>query len=313
METSSNCQNLDLSIVLPCKNEGNNIKKVIEQINSNLENLNIRKEFIIIDDGSNDNTWNEIINLKKIYGDSLHGISFYKNFGKETAIRFGLETANGQAIVIMDADLEHPPTILNEMYNHYLNGEKIVTAIKKDPNRKSLFKNLGAFIVYKFIKLFSKIDLQNSSDFILLSHDAKQLLLAFQERNSLFRGQVHLLGIQPKIIYFDIVKNTNKKSNFNLIKLFILGIDAITSFTAFPLQIMFFLGLSIIFASSILIFHTLIKYFLGKSLEGFTTMITIQLFIGGFIILGLGIIGEYIAKIYDEIKNRPKYFIKEKI
>ncbi|MGI6680630.1 MAG: glycosyltransferase family 2 protein [Bdellovibrionota bacterium] len=303
-----------LSIVLPCKNEAKSLETITNRIIIIANDLDVNLELLIIDDGSSDETW-EIIKSLKNRHKCIRGLKFYKNFGKEAAIYAGLSHATGDALILMDADLEHPTDLIKDMYKLW--SEKnlsTVLCVKKNTNRNSLLKDFGAYITYKLLRILSHIDLKNSSDFMLLDKKIYKQLSSLKEYNTFFRGQVAwYFGKEKEILYFTPETQKQRKSNWNILKLLELSLDAIISFTIIPLRVLSFIGIVFILCSLLLIAQTLIMFFLGKSLEGFTTVITLILLMGGFIILGIGIIGEYVGKIYEEVKERPKYLIKEEI
>ncbi len=302
-----------LTIVIPCKNEEKLLWPLISEIKKQLTLLSIFSEIILIDDGSQDNTWNTIKQIIETEQLNIKAFKFSKNFGKESAIRAGLEHASGDAAIIMDADLQHPPEMIISIYNTWKEKNvSIINCIKKETKRKSFIQDFGANFVYLLLK-FVGLNLKNSSDFVLLDKQAYLTILSLKEYNTFFRGQVLWTGLKKENLYFIPKKQDIRKSNFNFIKLLNLGIDAITSFTIIPLRMMSFLGIFFILISFLLMIQTLFMYFTKRAQEGFSTVIILILLLGGFIILGLGIIGEYISKIYNEVKMRPKYLIQDKI
>ncbi len=301
-----------ISIIIPVYNEEKSIIGLVEKLEKLLENIKI--EIIVIDDGSIDYTWEKIKNIKlKNNNHALKGIRFYRNFGKEAAIYAGLLKAKGDAAIIIDADGEHPPELVPKMISFWKNGYEIVEAIKKERQKESFFKTILVNIFFIFFKLLTDLDIKNLTDFKLLSRKAIDIYIKFPERKKFFRGLISWSGIKSKKIFFSPKKRKYGKSSWNYFKLFSLAWESIVSFSIIPLRLLFMIGLIGIIISIILIIQTLYMKLSGKALGGFTTVILLQILFGSGIILGIGIIGEYLAQIYEEIKKRPLFIIEEEI
>ncbi|RUL57053.1 MULTISPECIES: glycosyltransferase family 2 protein [Lysinibacillus] len=298
-----------MSIILPAYNEEENINLVYETLKELLDTNNIPFELLFINDGSTDHTWNEI---KKINDARCIGINFTRNFGKEAAINAGLKNASGDCVVVMDSDLQHSPSTLIEMYRLWLAGYDIVEGIKNSRGNES---SLHKFFVKSFYKLISRlthIDLENSSDYKLLDRKVVNALNNLKEKNRFFRALSFWLGFKQAFVKYDVQTRVTGHSKWSTKSLILYALNNITSFSTAPLQIVTFFGCIYLLFAFLLGSYVLIQYFLGYSLEGFTTVILLTLIIGSTLMISLGIIGIYIGKIYVEIKDRPNFIIKER-
>lgn len=297
-----------LSIVLPAYNEESNIANTAEVLSSFLKERDIDYELVFISDGSKDNTYEEI--LKAAGRDPrVKGAQFSRNFGKEAGIFAGLELAEGDAVVVMDCDLQHPPEAIPLMWEKWKNGAEIVEGIKADRGKESLGYKLSAGLFYKVMSSLIKIDMSASSDFKLLDRKVVNVLLELPERNTFFRALTFWAGFRTETVEYKVQERKYGQSKWSLWSLMKYAVTNATSFSTMPLQIVTVTGVISILGSVILFIQTLVRYFMGASVEGFTTVILLLLIIGGFLMLSLGIIGHYIARIYEEVKGRPKYII----
>lgn len=299
-----------LSVVLPAYNEQQNIPYTTEVLSGLFEQNGIDYELIFVSDGSVDNTFEEI--AKAAAGNHrIKGAQFSRNFGKEAGIFAGLELSSGDAVVVMDCDLQHPPKTVLEMWEKWQNGAEIVEGIKSDRGKESLFYKLSAGLFYKIMSKLIKMDMNASSDFKLLDRRVVKVLLSLPERNTFFRALTFWAGFRTETVEYEVQERKYGSSKWSLWSLMKYAIANATSFSTLPLQVVTFSGMISIFLSLILGVQTLVRYFLGASVEGFTTVILLILIIGGMIMLSLGIIGHYIARIYEEVKGRPKYIISK--
>lgn len=300
-----------LSIVIPSFNEQDNIPHTYNVIDNILNNALIPYELIFIDDGSEDLTFQRIQSLSD---DHLHvkGIRFSRNFGKESAIFAGLEASTGDCCLIMDCDLQHPADLIPEMYRLWLTGYEVVEGIKISRGKENPIHSLCANSFYRIISKFSGIDMANASDFKLLDRKAVEALLSMPERAPFFRALSSWIGFRTVTIPFHVNDREIGTSKWSAWKLVKYAIHNITSFSGIPLQFVTFLGWAMLLCSIGLGIQSLCRYFTGNALEGFTTVILLQLLIGSVLMISLGIIGHYISRIYDEIKARPRYLIAQK-
>lgn len=299
-----------LSVVIPIYQEGDHIKSSVKVIERVLKENDLVYEFILVDDGSRDNTWSE---LKSLAGSNacMTAIRLSRNFGKESAMCAGLEYARGDMVLVMDADLQHPPELIPRMVDAWLEGYDVVEGIKRSRGKENVVYKLCARFFYYIIYKTSDINLGHASDFKLMDRKVVEAWKRMPERAVFFRGMSAWLGFERKEIEFDVAERVNGKSKWSLIRLVKLAINAITSYTSIPLHCITLLGIIMFIGSVILGIQTLIMKLSGRASEGFTTVILLQLIIGSAIMTSLGIIGIYISKIYQEVKSRPRYLISE--
>lgn len=301
-----------LSVVLPSYNEEKMIAKAAEVIGKILEKENIEYEIVFVDDGSKDNTWKEI----EIVSDKdkhIVGVHFSRNFGKEAAILAGLANASGACAVVMDCDLQHPPAIIVEMYRLWEQGYEVVEGVKRSRGKESIFYKASAGLFYKLISKAVKIDMSRASDFKLLDRKAVEVLLAMPEKNAFFRALSSWVGYEKTTVKFDVQEREEGESKWSTRSLIKYAITNIVAFSTAPMQFVTVAGFVAFALSVVMGIQTLVKYFLGSAVEGFTTVILLILFIGSLIMISLGIIGYYISKIYEEVKARPRYIISKVI
>ncbi len=297
-----------LSIVLPAYNEEQNIPNTSKVLAEFLDKHGIDYELVFISDGSKDNTYEEIQKAAAA-NPRIKGAQFSRNFGKEAGIFAGLELTTGDAVVVMDCDLQHPPEAIPLMWEKWQKGAEVVEGIKSDRGKESLAYKLSAGLFYKIMSKLIKIDMNASSDFKLLDRKVVNVLLELPERNTFFRALTFWAGFRTETVEYEVQERQFGKSKWSLWSLMKYAITNATSFSTLPLQLITVMGVVSILGSVILAIQTLVRYLLGNSVEGFTTVILLVLIIGGFIMLSLGIIGHYIARIYEEVKGRPKYII----
>lgn len=295
-----------LSIIIPAYNEQENIERIISVLSDILKD--IPHEILFVDDGSSDDTWNIIV---KNSSDIVKGFKFSRNFGKEGAIFAGLKNAKGDCAAVIDCDLQHPPEILLEMYNLWQQGYEVVEAVKKSRGKEGLFYKFFARSFYKMMKSSSNINLDRASDFKLLDRKAVNALNELPERLTFFRALSGWVGFKSAYVEFEVAPRAAGQTKWSFKKLSVFAINSITSFTNLPTQIITAVGLIFLLFSVILGIQTLINFFLGKAQAGFSTVILLLLIIGSILMLGIGIIGYYISKIYEEIKFRPRYIISK--
>ncbi|MCL2253313.1 MAG: glycosyltransferase family 2 protein [Lachnospiraceae bacterium] len=300
-----------LSIIIPAYNEDESITHVLPALSEILNAEKIDFEVIFIDDGSADATFSKIKELSINETEKVRGFRLSRNFGKEAAIWAGLSNIKGDCCIVMDCDLQHPPEAIPEMFRLWEEGYEVVEGIKMNRGRESILYKLFAGAFYGLISSLSGFDMQSSSDFKLLDKRVVVELLKLKERNAFFRGLSFWVGFKSAKIEYRVAERKYSKSKWNVFGLFKYGLSNIIGFSTAPLQIVTVIGVLLTFASIILAVQTLVSFMMGYSLEGFTTVILLLLLIGGGLMISLGIIGLYIAKIYDEVKNRPRFIISE--
>ncbi len=302
-----------ISIAVPCYNEEENVKNFYNEIKKVLDKIKDKYsyELIFINDGSKDNTESLIKELRN-QDSFIKLISFSRNFGKEAAIYAGLNSAIGDYVVLMDADLQHPPTTILEMLTQIEENDYDVVATKRK-NRKGepVVRSLFSKMFYKLIKIFVPME-ENVQDFRIMKREVVEAVLSLKEYNRFSKGIFTWVGFKTKYILIDNVDRTAGNTKWSFFKLFSYAIEGITSFTTAPLKVSIVLGFLIsiiaIISTIIIILQTLI---IGRDVPGYASIFTAILFIGGIQLISIGILSEYISKMYLEIKNRPKYIVKK--
>ena len=300
-----------LSVVLPAYNEEEMITKAADTIADILSKEKIEYELIFVDDGSKDSTWEKICEAAD-RNDKVRGVSFSRNFGKESAMFAGLSEAEGDCVAVLDCDLQHPPEKLVEMYRLWEQGYEVIEGVKSSRGNESAAHGIAAKTFYRIISKSTGVDMSRASDFKLLDRKAVLVLQNLPERNAFFRALSSWVGFKTAQISYDVREREAGQSKWSTISLTKYAMSNITSFTSFPMQIVTFLGIFMLILSVILTVISLVQYFSGTAAAGFTTVITLQCFTGSVIMIALGIIGYYIAKIYNEVQGRPKYIIAKR-
>ncbi len=300
-----------ISIVIPSYNEEGNVSHTAGVVCRIMEKNNIPFELIFVNDGSSDGTWGRLEKMAR-EDERIVAVDFSRNFGKESAIFAGLEAASGDAVVLMDCDLQHPPETIVEMYNIWKNNDvDIVEGRKADRGKESKVYRGFSLLFYKLIKKTSGLDMDAASDFKLLDRRAVDALLRMPERLTFFRAMSSWVGFKTERVYFEVAEREVGESKWTTRQLIKFAINNITSFTSAPMQIVTVFGIITFIVSLIMGISTFVQKLLGESDAGFPTVIILQMLTSSIIMFSLGIIGYYIAKIYEEIKNRPRYIIRE--
>lgn len=304
-----------LSIVLPCFNEEEIINATFIKINNLCKTWITQQlikdyELIFIDDGSQDRTLEILKQLAKTEK-KIRIIALSRNFGHQAALCAGLYRAKGEAIVSLDADLQDPPEIIPQMLAQYSAGYEIVLGVRKERKSDGLFKKITAHIFYNLMNLMGANLIYNHADFRLLSKRVLEELKKFPESMLFLRGLIPTLGFNQTLIYYDRAERSGGKSKYSLGKMIALALEGATSFTYLPLRLASIFGIIVALASLLLSVWAVIIALLGKSVPGWASTVLPLYFLGGIQLLFLGIIGEYIGKIYMEAKKRPPFIIKE--
>ena len=310
---------MKLNIVIPCYNE----EEVLHETNCQLtelvdsmikENLLTECDILYVDDGSKDKTW-DIIEELKITSPYAHGLKLAHNVGHQNALWAGLEQSVGQcdAVVSIDADLQHDIHKIRDMVLSHQAGYEVVYGIRNSRATDSKFKKRTALSFYKLMRKMGADLIPNHADFRLLGKNALQALLEFPERNLFLRGMVRLLGFKENYVYFDCNERYAGKSKYSSKKMFAFAIDGITSFSVQPLRIITLIGLVCLGISVVEMVYILVAYFQGCTIQGWASLLFSVWFLGGLLLFSIGVVGEYIGKIYKEVKRRPRYIIEKQI
>lgn len=308
---------MKLSIVIPCYNESKVISETFSRISALAgrwrdESLISDYELIFVDDGSTDDTFDQL-NTFAQHDPRVKVLSFSNNFGHQPALLAGLHHATGDAAVSLDADLQDPPETIREMIQKVNDGAEIVYAVRSCRETDTAFKRITARCFYRVMR-FCKVPLLfDHADFRLMTRPVLEALKQFSEVNLFLRGMFPLMGFKSEIVYFKRQERFAGETKYPLRKMVSFAIQGITSFSYFPLRISFFLGLAIFLLSILFTMYALVSVALGHTVPGWASIVIPLYLFGGLQFIILGIIGEYIGRIYQEVKRRPTYIIREKI
>ena len=304
-------QPIDISVVIPVFNEENNIQILLNELKIVLAKLSISWEIIFVDDGSNDKSF-EIIQNESLKNSNVKGISLSRNFGHQIALLAGIGFSAGDAVITMDADMQHPPDIIPELYKKYKEGFDIVNTKRIDSHKTGVFKKTTSRFFYSLINFLSDVKIESASaDFRLMNRKSVNAFLKLPERERFTRGLISWMGFRQTIINYQCNPRYSGESRYTISKMMRFALDGITSFSSKPLRISFYLGLLTFLSGFIYALYAVINFLRGSTVPGWTSILVSVLILGGIQLLSLGIIGEYIARIFNESKSRPAYLIKE--
>ena len=300
-----------ISVIVPCYNEEEVISKFFQRLQSVLNNIGHDYEILFINDGSSDNTKTSILDLKE-KNKNIRLISLSRNFGHQIAVTAGLDYAEGEIVVIIDADLQDPPEVIPEFLENINNGYNVVYGKRKYRKGESFFKLLTAKIFYKVInRLTHNMIPQDTGDFRMFDKKVLAALRKMKEKDRFLRGMVSWVGFKQKAILYDRDARYAGTTHYPLKKMIVFAFNAITSFSSFPLHVIFWLGLIItIVATFLSLFVFLVRVLFPEYfIPSYSSIILVILFFGGIQIISLGVIGIYIARIFEMSKDRPLYLV----
>jgi glycosyltransferase involved in cell wall biosynthesis len=301
-----------ISIVVPAYNEATSLSSFFERLGASIAPLVHTFELIVVDDGSQDATWRTAC-ATTLPRATVRGFRFSRNFGKEAAIAAGLDAARGDAAIVMDADLQHPPSLIPAMIEQWQNGAMVVQAVKSDRGHENVLYGLLSRIFYGVLGRLGVASIRNASDFCLLDARAVQQWRRFSETGLFFRGMSAWLGFDAVRLPFEVPPRLAGTSHWTRLSLVKYALRSITAFTSAPLQLVTVLGSIVLLMATVLGSRVVVLKVLGEvPIDGVTTIILLILLIGSSLMLALGIIGEYVARIYDEVKRRPRYIVVER-
>lgn len=302
-----------ISLIVPCYNEESNIQPFHSAILDTFKSISGADfELLFINDGSKDSTFEKIEELHK-QDKRVKCVSFARNFGKEAALFAGIRNASGDCAVILDADLQHPPAVIIEMYSKWKEGFEVVEGVKTDRGKEGLFHKLFTKIFYGLISRAVGMDMKNSSDYKLLDKKVVAELAALKERNTFFRALSFWVGFKKTTVYYEVAERSSGVSKWSTKSLIKYAINNVICFSYAPLHIVTVLGIIFLLFGLGISIDAVISYFKGVSTDGFPTLVILLLLGFGAIMLSLGVIGVYIAQIYDEVKSRPQYIVGKRI
>lgn len=299
-----------LSLVIPLYREASHFAESLKEIIAVLQGIPVRYELVLIDDGSPDSTWDVIEQQCALFSE-VKAARLSRNFGKEAALAAGLEHARGDAVIVMDGDLQHPPTLIPEMVARWREGADVVEAVKRVRSKESTFTRFNSWAFYAIFSRLTGFDLRGASDYKLMDRRVVDAWRAMGERNLFFRGMNAWLGFERVQIQYDVDERAGGESGWSTMQLLRLAVTAVASFSSAPLYLLIGTGLGFAAFAAILGAQTLFRKLSGTAVDGFTTIILLLLILGCALMLGMGLIGVYVARIYEEVKRRPRYIIAE--
>jgi polyisoprenyl-phosphate glycosyltransferase len=302
-----------ISVVVPVYNEAANLRTFLSEVTIWLGKTGFPFELMIVDDGSPDETW-KILSEEAGKLPSLRALRLSRNFGKELALCAGLENAHGDVVIVMDGDGQHPPSLLPEMIRLWQAKQAdIVEAVKTKRGPESFSGRIGALLFYFVLNKLAGVNLKGVSDFKLMNRRAVNAWLEMEERNVFFRGMTAWLGFSRVQIPFEVPGRASGQTGWSFPTRLKLALTGISAFSWLPLQFVTIAGLLFFCFSVLFGLYTLVLQLAGRSVSGFATVILLLLIIGSLLMLSLGIIGEYLARIYEEVKRRPRFVIASSI
>lgn len=304
---------MDISVIIPVFNEEAIIDEIYKRLSTTLAPLAINYELVFVDDGSKDRTLEKISALAEKYN-TVKYISFSRNFGHQVALTAGLEHVTGEAVVIIDGDLQDPPELIPEMYAKYKEGYKVIYAKRKKRKGDSFFKKMTAKLFYRLLKKLTSFDIPlDTGDFRLIDKAVVEALKQMPEQNKFYRGQIAWLGFKQSYVEFERQERFAGETGYPFSKMLKFALDGITAFSDKPLRLVTYIGFFISFLAFLIILYALYSYFiLHRAIVGWTSLIISTMFIGGIQLFAIGIIGEYISRLNNNTRNRPLYVVKEK-
>lgn len=306
-----------LIIVVPCYNEQEMLDYTTDELLKVIDCLQQdgkigTGKILYVDDGSKDATWSIIERLTRRH-EAVCGLKLAHNVGHQNALWAGLEWAslNGDVSISIDADLQDDTRAIDEMVDRYNQGTDIVYGVRKDRQTDSVFKRQTALMFYRLVRNLGEEIIYNHADFRLMSRRALKALMSYPERNIFLRGMVPRIGLSTACVYYDRKERMAGESKYPFSKMFALAMDGITSFSVRPLQWIYIAGFIMVFLALVAIIYCLGAYQFSEVVWGWTSILISIWFIGGATLVSIGIIGEYVGKIYREVKRRPRYFVEK--
>ncbi len=301
---------IEFTIVVPMYNEAAGILAFWQTLAGVLDTLPHDFEVLLVDDGSQDGTVRLIEDLA-VADPRVRGIALSRNFGHQTAITAGIEHARGQAVITMDADLQHPPDVLPELIRVYQLGYDVVFTRRIDNTKVSLLKRWTSSAFYWLMSRMSDVPIEpNAADFRLMGPKAVAAFLQCGERSRFARGLVSWIGFRQTSVSFEVSDRVAGRSKYTLRKMFLLAFDGLTSFSSHPLRVSWLFGMLLTGGAMVYFGYAMLAHYRGDTVPGWTSIVLITMILGGVQLFSIGILGEYIGRIFTEVKQRPLYFIQ---
>ena len=300
-----------LSLILPVYGEGEHLARSLDTIQRVMGSVGETYEMVVVDDGSPDDSW-AVIKARCLCDSRVRGFRLSRNFGKDAAICAGIEAAVGDALIVMDADLQHPPSLIPEMVRIWRSGEAdVIEATKGTGSRESIVVGWRRRLFGAAMRRLAGLDLEGASDFRLFTRPVREAWLKMGEKSLFFRGMLAWLGFRRVKVPFQVAERAAGKSRWSTSQLVAFAVGSLTAFSNVPVRLASVLGLAFLAFAAVFGTYALVMKLSGAALTGFTTVILLQLIIGSGVFLSLGIIGEYVGRVYEEVKNRPRYIVSD--
>jgi len=304
-------KNIELSIIVPLFNEENNIGALNHRILSVLESMSLNFEIIYINDGSKDNTLPLVIELSHQFP-AIKFIDFSRNFGHQQSITAGIQYAKGNYLVIMDGDGQDPPELIPELYQKAISGFEVVYAKRKKRQGEGMMKKFTAKIFYRFLAKITNIQIPvDTGDFRIIHQKVQKVLNQMPEQHKYIRGQIAWIGFNQTFIEYDREERMSGETKFTYRKMIGFALDGISGFSTWPLRVATISGFFVSFIAFLLIIYSLYQKYFGTTEKGWTSLHISVLFIGGIQLIGIGILGEYLGRVSENVKNRPHFIIRD--
>jgi polyisoprenyl-phosphate glycosyltransferase len=304
-------KNIELSVIVPLFNEEQNIGALNERIITVLASMSISNEIIYINDGSKDKTLPLVVGLTHQFPNVKY-IDFSRNFGHQQAISAGIKFAKGKYLVIMDGDGQDPPELIPELYYKAISGFEVVYAKRKKRQGEGLLKKFTAKLFYRILAKITNIEIPvDTGDFRIIHQKVQRILNQMPEQHKYIRGQIAWIGFNQTFIEYDREERMSGQTKFTYRKMIGFAIDGISGFSTWPLKVATISGFIVSFISFMLIIYSLYQKFFGETEKGWTSLNISVLFIGGIQLIGIGILGEYLGRVSENVKNRPHYIVRD--
>ena len=304
-----------LSVVVPVFNEREALPELYRRVNAVIDELRVTHELILVNDGSRDGSWEVILSLA-LADRRVKALSLSRNFGHQLAITAGLHAASGDAVVVMDSDLQDPPELIVSMYERFREGYDVVFAQRRARKGETLWKRTTAKAFYRLMRQMTALDIPvDTGDFRLMSRRVAEDLRRLHEQNPFIRGLVTWVGYSQVAVLYDRDRRYGGLTKFSTAKMMKFALDGITSFSSQPLRLASHVGLFFALASLALMVGLVVYRVSGGTnlVHGWTSLIVAVLFLGGLNLIAIGLLGEYIGRIYEQVKGRPMYLVKDRV
>ena len=299
----------ELSVVLPMFNEEGVAALTLDEVVKQLRTLDMQFEVICVDDGSQDGTLTALM-ARAAADDRVVPLVLSRNYGKEAALAAGLVAARGDAVLLMDSDLQHPPELIPKLIEQWRAGYDVVNAVKANRGREGLSYRLMAYVFNRLMGSTANHAFQGASDFKLLDRQVVNALLSLPEKTRFFRGLVAWVGFRTTDVAFNVAPRAGGATKWSTRALIRYSLRNLISFSEFPLKLVAAMGVLMLLFSAAVAVHTLYRYISGTAITGFTTVILLQLVLGGLLLASVGVLALYLAQLYAEVKSRPTFIVR---